>query len=403
MKQLLSRKSSVNLLVTGLLAVAIVLAVAGAALAAWKDVTPALVATYGVSEADLQGISQGYDDGTWKPQNPMLRKHFIKMAVGAFGVAQANPAVPTFSDVLPSDPYYAYVEGAVAAELTGGVGGGKFAPNAQITREQAVAIIARWLAGEKGVDLAAEYDAESAAAVLAGFSDAGSVSPSLVKEMAYAVDESIVQGSQGLLQPKKVLTRIQGAVMLLRARDAAGPDTSSTTSTTSGPTTTSDSDTTTTTTTSTTTTSSTTTSTTSTTLGPTTTIPISTTTTLVAGATIFGKVLDKNGQPVSGATVKVVYNASDPGYRPPPANSTIGTATADSQGLYRVSTAAVPLGSIVDVSVTASGYTSVLVYGVYDKTAEEVNFANFGAEGGDRRMPVGVEMPPFPFEGLLPG
>ena len=379
MKQYLSRNSSVSVVVTVLLVVAIVLGVAGVALAAWTDVTSSLTATYGVSEADLQGISQGYDDGTWKPQNPMLRKHFIKMAVGAFGLAQANPAVPTFSDVSPSDLYYPYVEGAAAAGLTDGVGGGRFAPNAEITRQQAAAMIARWLAGERGVDLSTRYDTESAGAVLAGFSDAGSVSPSLVKEMAYAVDESIIQGNQGSLQPEKTLTRIQGAAMLLRARDAAGPVTTSTT--TSSTTTTS------------------TTSTTSTTLQPTTTIPSSTTTTLLAGAVIFGKVLDQDGLPVAGATVKVTLDAADPHYH---LGDTIGTATTDSAGLYLVSTSTVPLGSIVDVSTTAPGFTSVFVYGVYDETAEEVNFVNFGVAGGDRRMPIGVQIPSFPFEGLLP-
>ena len=424
MKPPLSRVSSISVVVCLLLVSAIALSLTGVALAAWSDVSPGLVAPYGISAADLEGISQGYADGTWKPGEPMLRKHFIKMAVEAFGVSPITPAVRTFSDVLPSDPFYRYVEGAAAAGLTTGVGGGKFAPNAQITREQAVAMIARWLAQKRGVSLGTYYDTASAGAILDGFSDAGSVSVSLVREVAYAVDEAILQGSGSLLQPRKTLTRLQGAAMLLRARGASGTGTSSTTSTsgssttsestgTTGSTTTTTTDstttststtttstTTTTTTDSTTTSSSSTTSSTSSTTSSSTTSS-STTTTAVAGAKIFGRVLDEDGQAVVGAMVKVVLDAIDTRYQAS-GDNTVGTATTDSQGHYQVSTTTLPLGSVVDVTVTASGYTSVFVYGTYNETAEEVNFANFSSSGGDRRMRLGSQMPGLPFEGLLP-
>jgi len=136
-------------------------------------------------------------------------------------------------------------------------------------------------------------------------------------------------------------------------------------------------------------------------------VTTSTTTTASGTATtgseakIFGKVLDSDGSPVAGATVRVVYDAADKGYRAS-GDNVIGSATTNAQGGYEVLVGSLPQGSIVDISVRAQDHTSVLVYGPYDETEEQVDFVNFGKNGGDRRMPVGDQMPPLPFEGLLP-
>ncbi|NLO27103.1 MAG: hypothetical protein GX113_02825 [Actinobacteria bacterium] len=375
------RLRSATILITGLLIGVIALGLAGVALAAWSDVTPSLVALYGFTEDDLAAISQGYGDGSWKPHNPMLRKHFVKMASGALGISQATPSVASFSDVLRSDPYFPYVEGAAAAGLTTGVGGGKFSPDSQITREQAVAMIARWLARSRGVDTETKYDVVGATAVLAAFSDGSAVTPTLRDEMAYAIDELIVKGSQGRLDPLNHLSRVQGAALLLRAAANAYPVTTTTLTSGTSPTET--------------------TSTTTTTTLPTSTTTSTSSTSTVAGARIFGRVFGSDDRPVAGATVRVVYNAADPKYVSG-ASNLIGAAVTTEQGYYQLSTPSLALGSLVDVSVIASGYTSVFMYGVYDELSEEVSFLAFGKAGGDRRMPVGSQMPPFPFEGLLP-
>jgi hypothetical protein len=104
---------------------------------------------------------------------------------------------------------------------------------------------------------------------------------------------------------------------------------------------------------------------------------------------------------VAGATVKAVYNAADKHYRTS-GDNTIGTATTDAQGNYEISVGSLALGTLVDVAAIAQGHTSVLVYGKYDEKQEQVDFDKFGKAGGDRRLPVGDVIPPFPFEGLLP-
>src|SRR5660398_315891 len=198
------------------LTVALVLGLAGTAFASWSDLTASILGDYGITESEVAQISDGYTDGSWKPYADMQRRQFVKMADDAYVITLVSPATPTYTDVPASDEYYPLVEGATAAGLINGVGGGLFAPLDTITREQGIAIIARYVAGDNGYDLDSYYaDPE---AEYASFADAGDVSGSLVEEMAFAVDFGIVEGNAfGDLDPQGTMSRIQGAAMLIRS------------------------------------------------------------------------------------------------------------------------------------------------------------------------------------------
>lgn len=150
---------------------------AGVAHAQWSDLTLSIVGDYGITEAQVGQISDGFPDGTWKPYMAMPRKQFVKMAVDAYEIPLVNPATPTYSDVPKTDFYYQWIEAATAAGLTNGIGGGKFDPNGTITREQAAKIIAVWVAQKNGFIPAGSdsfdsvYTDAEADALLADFSD----------------------------------------------------------------------------------------------------------------------------------------------------------------------------------------------------------------------------------------
>src|SRR5660398_183960 len=198
------------------LTAALVLGLVGTAFASWSDLTTSILGDYGITESEVAQISDGYTDGNWKPYADMQRRQFVKMADDAYGITLVSPATPTYTDVPASDDYYPYVEGATAAGLVNGIGGGLFAPMDTITREEGAAIIARYVADDNGYDLDSYYaDPE---AEYASFADAGDVSESLVEEMAFAVDFGIVEGNAfGDLDPQGTMTRIQGAAMLIRS------------------------------------------------------------------------------------------------------------------------------------------------------------------------------------------
>ena len=102
---------------------------AGIAQAQWPDLTLSILGDYGITEAEVAAISDGFTDGTWQPYTKITRQQFVKMAVDAYKIPLVNPATPTYSDVPPTSDYYMYIEAATAAGLTNGVGGGLFDPD----------------------------------------------------------------------------------------------------------------------------------------------------------------------------------------------------------------------------------------------------------------------------------
>lgn len=393
-------------LVTGI-SLVLLLAVVGLALGLhWEDVSDSILDDYGIEEAQLAEISQGYPDGTWAPYQTMPRRQFVKMALDAFQLPRVEPSTPTYGDVPPSHQYFGDIEGATAAGLVMGVAPGQFGPDQTVTREQAAAIISRFLVKKAGQTLPDLFTAEAADQVLAGFGDAAQVGPSLKLEMAFAVQQGILKGTTDLrLQPKGQLSRIQGAAMLIRAGSGLPTTTTtlpSTTTTVSSTTTTVSS--------------------TTTTVSPTTTTTVvgATTTTLPPVTTttqappppppppppipaVLGQVIDTDNRAVAGAQVRVFWSASNPN---PPANRLIGSATTNAAGNFEVSMAGIPLGTVIDVSASASGYYAVLVFGPYDQVREVANFRDFRTSGGgDRRLRFEDPALPPPlliFEGLLP-
>lgn len=96
-----------------------------------------------------QGIVDGYESsgGTeFRPDDPVFRAQFAKMAVGAFGIPVDASLPITFSDLGPltSDPYpHLYVAAAAHAGITNGIAPRLFAPWNDISRAQVVTMIVR--------------------------------------------------------------------------------------------------------------------------------------------------------------------------------------------------------------------------------------------------------------------
>lgn len=97
------------------------------------------------------GIVQGYDDGTFRPDNPVLRAQLAKMLVGALGLEVRDGAISsTFVDVPtgpPSDPLYPddYVAVAAANGIVQGFSSSLFGPYQPVTRIQMVSMVVRAL------------------------------------------------------------------------------------------------------------------------------------------------------------------------------------------------------------------------------------------------------------------
>ena len=99
--------------------------------------------TEAVDACTALNIIGGYPDGSFKPEGNITRAEVTKMICVALNGGK-NPAVstnttPTFSDVRGNaNAAWAegYIESCAAQGIVSGVGGGKFAPNGNVTGVQ---------------------------------------------------------------------------------------------------------------------------------------------------------------------------------------------------------------------------------------------------------------------------
>ncbi|ATY86176.1 hypothetical protein CVV65_15590 [Kyrpidia spormannii] len=161
-----------------------------------------------VARLAAAGVIGGVDGQHFAPDRPVTRGQFAVLLVRALGLetVQARPA--DFADVS-ADAWNRHEIDVVAQEgLMSGVGGGRFAPDDPMTREQMIAVLTRAMRQVKG-----ELPSPDTT-VLTRFSDGGEVSNWAQGDVAVAVQTGVVVGSDGKLEPGKVSSRAEAAAML---------------------------------------------------------------------------------------------------------------------------------------------------------------------------------------------
>lgn len=95
-----------------------------------------------------QGITTGYEDGTFRPRTPVSREAmaaFLNRYATSVNRAPVYtaPATAPFSDVRPGDPFHREVSWAAAAGISTGYPDGTFRPGAPVSREAMAAFLYR--------------------------------------------------------------------------------------------------------------------------------------------------------------------------------------------------------------------------------------------------------------------
>lgn len=152
------------------------------------------------------GLFHGTGKETFEPETAVTRAMFVTVLWRCAGMPQAgsNP----FTDVGNNMWYTDAIAWAAQNDVVNGVGGGRFAPEESVTREQMAAILYRY-AGKCG------YDTD-ARAELADFPDAAAISSYAEDAVRWAVAVGIINGSDGNLVPQGAASRAQAAAMLMR-------------------------------------------------------------------------------------------------------------------------------------------------------------------------------------------
>ena len=97
-----------------------------------------------VSTLCHMGVLGGYSDGTFRPNAPITRAEFAKIAV-SFAQINGSAVYSYFTDVKTTDWFAPYVTAAKDSGLIEGYSDGSFKPENRITRAEACAIVNRVL------------------------------------------------------------------------------------------------------------------------------------------------------------------------------------------------------------------------------------------------------------------
>jgi len=151
-------------------------------------------------------------DGRFNPNAAITRAEFAALIVRALGLSDKD-SYAEFKDVKDEQWFAGAVGKARKYNIINGYADGTFRPDNTITREEAMAIIARAmnLAGME-TDLSGS-DAESA---LSRFADGHTVSNWAKRAVAASVKSGLVKGSEAGLQPVSNITRAEAASIIQR-------------------------------------------------------------------------------------------------------------------------------------------------------------------------------------------
>ena len=153
-------------------------------------------------------LMSGTSTSTVGPDANMTRAMLVTVLYSMEGKPAVSGKLP-FTDVADSDWFHAPVAWAYSNGIVSGTSASTFSPNANITREQMVAIFSKY-ANSKGLET-------PAAASIDSYADAGAVSAYARNALSWAVGNGIISGTSATtLSPAGSATRAQCAVILMR-------------------------------------------------------------------------------------------------------------------------------------------------------------------------------------------
>ena len=158
-----------------------------------------------------EGIIKGTSENTFSPAANITRADFAILLVRAFKLASDN--TENFADVAESDYFAAELAVARNTGLVNGIGDNKFAPRANITRQDMMLIVYRALAGMGKINVG---DVVPDVPQASDFNDVADYARDAV---AALINAKLINGKNGLIDPTANTTRAEVAVLIRRILD----------------------------------------------------------------------------------------------------------------------------------------------------------------------------------------
>ncbi|MEG0260907.1 MAG: S-layer homology domain-containing protein [Lysinibacillus sp.] len=128
-------------LATTILATSAFLTTPVSASTSFTDVTTTNTHYQAIMKLSEAGIIKGYTDGTFKPSEAVTRGQAVKMLAGILNLDTNNVKNPNFKDVSTSSEYYGAIAALANLKIITGFEDGTFKPSQPITRGQMAKIV----------------------------------------------------------------------------------------------------------------------------------------------------------------------------------------------------------------------------------------------------------------------
>ena len=163
------------------------------------------------------GLFAGTTTSSFSPEQNVTRGMLVTILGRFAGIDAKDSAYQAqhFSDVSASEYYAPYISWAYLSNIVQGESPSTFGPNNAITRQDLVTILHRYALRSGGGDVSSTNSINS-------FPDKGKVAAYALQPMCWAVENDIVNGSGGLLDPTGFATRAQVAQLFYNAFDILG-------------------------------------------------------------------------------------------------------------------------------------------------------------------------------------
>jgi hypothetical protein len=166
-----------------------------------------------INDMGSRMVIGGVGNGNFEPNRDITRAEFAAIVVRALGLAPGE-GENSFTDVSGNAWYTGYVETAVSYGVITGVSDTSFKPDSKITREQAMAMIARAM---KITKIASDPDNAQIQSLLSAYGDTDKVSGYAKQGVAECLKAGVVSGRTGnAIAPKENMTRAEVAAVMQR-------------------------------------------------------------------------------------------------------------------------------------------------------------------------------------------
>lgn len=150
-------------------------------------------------------IVSGKYEGVFEGDASITRGEFSAILVRALGLPSNGES--RFDNVLSTDWFYGAVGTASEYGVVNGKGDGKFEPNGNVTRQEAMVMIQR-------AAMLTEFSSDNVS--VQGFTDLEQVSAWALETVNFNVANGLIVGSNGVLRPNDTITRTECATVVLR-------------------------------------------------------------------------------------------------------------------------------------------------------------------------------------------